>query len=704
MRIVSNAILIVSGVYLALGLIYLRYWWSERARWDYLAFALCALPITLYSWCELGLMHSQTGEEYLFYAWWSFIVGNTFTVSIAWFAYVKLNSRRWLFFTYCALRAFGIFVHFILPNGINFREITSVGQINVLGETLSYPIGVRNSWMILPLLLHLLLTIFCLNASIRSWRRGKRRRALIFGGGIVLFGLVILLASINLYLAFLPFPVYVSFAIFFVIAAMFYELNYNIHRAAMLAGELEKREAELKFSLYNLNVSANAANVGLWSKNLGEDKVWVSQKTRELWGFSDSTPSVMEEFAKRVHPDDLEHFSKIIIEAEEKETEFRVEYRIIQPDQSTRWVVSVGRVELVNERAKALRGATVDITARKLAEEKARLTEEQNTAIVAAIPDMMFILDSAGFYLAVHAKHHDDPVLPPEELRGKSMCEVLPKALTDEFFRSFEHAAETHEPQIVEYKLSSKDEERWYEARIVRMGENFLSVVRDITKMKLANEAVHDLSRRLINAQEKERARLALELHDDLNQHLALLSIQLSVLRNGPDDVSYIKEQIQRLGSDIAQVTAQVRRISHELHPARLKQLGLETALHGLCHEIAAAYPIKINFAVENLPRKLPDDLSLCFYRVAQESLQNIIKHSEANAANVDIKLEDERLHLSISDNGKGFDIDSVTSKKSLGLVSIDERVRAVDGTLKINSTIGTGTKIEVSAPLNSNI
>jgi signal transduction histidine kinase len=701
MRIVSNAMLIISGVYMALGLIYLRFWWAERARLAYLAFTISCFSYMLFAWFEMGMLTAETPEEYLFYIWWAFLPGNVGLIAFAWFAYLQLQGRKWLFWTFGCLRILTVILHLFMAKGIHFREITSIGHRTILGETLSYPITVPNPWMVLTHFCHVVLIIFFIDASVRCWQRGERRQALTFGTGSILFGTVTLLNAPLVLWGIVPFPIMVSFAILFIVVPMLYDLNYDMQHAAMLSEELEKSKDELKDSLYNLSVTANAAKVGLWSKNVGEDDVWVSQKTRELFGLSDSTPSVMEEYAKRVHPGDLEHFSRIIIEAEEKETDFRVEYRIVQPDQSIRWVVSVGRIELVNGRTKALRGATVDITSRKLAEEKARETEEQNTAIVAANPDMIFLLDPVGVYLAVHAKHRGDLVLPPEELLGKNMSDVLPKSLMDEFFRSCERAAETNEPQIVEYKLNLEGGDKWYEARIVKMGDNFLSVVRNITETKLAYEAVQDMSRKLLNAQEKERARLARELHDDLSQSLALLSIQLSHLQNETKDLDYVKAQLNQIFSSVAELSGDVRRISHELHPARLNQLGLEAALAGFCGEITAVYPLEIEFEAENLPRKLSDDISLCLYRVTQESLQNVVKHSRATSVKVSIKAADGKIHLAVSDNGNGFDTKAAKAKESLGLISIDERVRAVKGEAKVVSAEGGGTKIEVNVPLD---
>jgi signal transduction histidine kinase len=581
MRIISNAMLIVSGVYLALGLIYLRFWWAERARLAYLAFTISCFCYTLFAWFELGMLRSQTPEEYLFYVWWAAVVGFVGIISFGWFAYLHLHGRKWLFWTHSVLRTLALLLHFIMAKGIHFRQITAVGSRTVLGETLSYPIAVPNPWMALPHFCNLLLVIFFLDASIRCWRRDEHRQALVFGTGTILFGTITLFASPLVFWGLLPFPVMNSFTVLFIIAAMLVELNYELHHAAMLTEKLAERESRLTETLEHLQLSAAAANVGMWTRKVGEEKIWVSEKAGEIWGASRGAQFTREDFLRKIHPDDRVPLGTLIRELEEGKNEFQIEYRTLK-DANVRWIHSRGRVETVNG-ARFIRGAVVDIT-----------------------------------------------------------------------------------------------------------------------KLKMAEEAIHDLSGKLMNAQEKERARLARELHDDLSQSIALLSIQLATLRRNPKDLEHVKKQLDQFVSDIERLLVDVHRISHELHPAKLTQLGLETALHGFCRELSKAHPLEIDFEAENLPRDLPHDISVCLYRVTQESLQNVIKHSGALSARVSVKLENGEVRLSVSDNGNGFDPSAKKAKEALGLISIDERVRAVKGEAKVISAVGAGTRIEVHVPVGN--
>ncbi|HXK40190.1 MAG TPA: sensor histidine kinase, partial [Candidatus Paceibacterota bacterium] len=223
----------------------------------------------------------------------------------------------------------------------------------------------------------------------------------------------------------------------------------------------------------------------------------------------------------------------------------------------------------------------------------------------------------------------------------------------------------------------------------------------DITQRRAAENTVHELSGKLINAQEEERGRIARELHDDLSQRIALTSILLEEVRGADDASRFVKSKLGDIIAQILTLATDMHRLSHELHPAKISQLGLEPALRSYCRDIQAAYPVKVNFEAVGLPFHLPDDISLCFYRVAQESLQNVVRHSGANTANVSIKLNESGLKMTISDDGCGFDTNDVRTKDSLGLISIDERMRSVSGEAKIHSTPGSGTTIEAIVSLN---
>ncbi len=178
------------------------------------------------------------------------------------------------------------------------------------------------------------------------------------------------------------------------------------------------------------------------------------------------------------------------------------------------------------------------------------------------------------------------------------------------------------------------------------------------------------------------------------------IAIQVQVLGKGPEMDHIHKAHLNELTEQIQRISSDVHRISHELHPSKLSQLGLEASLGGFCREIANAHGLKVQFEAKNIPRILPEDVSLCVYRIAQESLQNVVKHSYASIASVTIERKGDDIRLVVSDNGRGFDPEAGRSQESLGLISMEERIRVVKGQLNVISVIGSGTEVCVHVPV----
>jgi PAS domain S-box-containing protein len=228
-------------------------------------------------------------------------------------------------------------------------------------------------------------------------------------------------------------------------------------------------------------------------------------------------------------------------------------------------------------------------------------------------------------------------------------------------------------------------------------------VTMNITERKLAEDSLRALSGRLINAQEDERSRVARELHDDLNQRLALLSIELEGLgQKLATSPNGLRDRVLKLQSQAIDICSEVHRLSYQLHPAKLDHLGLAAALKSFCEEISAHQDLNIEFRHQGLPSTLPKDVTLCIFRIVQESLRNVLKHSDAHEAVVALERVADSLHLTISDTGSGFNVDSVSARKGLGLISMQERLRLVGGKIFINSAPGKGTEISIRVPLTT--
>ena len=376
-----------------------------------------------------------------------------------------------------------------------------------------------------------------------------------------------------------------------------------------------------------------------------------------------------------------------------------------------RWLTKDGRVRWIENHIAplvdgengiiGLRGVALDITDRRLAEEKAREAEEKDRALLAAIPDAMFLQSDDGVFLDYHAKEPSELLMPPESFLGKNMRDVLPPQIAERLFESFARVTDKGKPEIVEYNVEIDGTTKWFECRMVRSGSNILSVVRDITDLKLTQLEALEIGGRLITAQEDERARLARELHDDACQSLALLSIELELLaRDSPTDSESIRAAVNVLSNRVAELSNDLRNLSHRLHPARLARLGLGSAIRGFCNEIRSAHDLEIEFVEENVPEILPASTSLNFYRIVQEALQNVVKHSRATKASVTLSAASDEACLLITDNGCGFDPNMTGQNRSLGLISMRERVRLLSGEMSIDSRSGGGTRIKVIVPI----
>lgn len=220
----------------------------------------------------------------------------------------------------------------------------------------------------------------------------------------------------------------------------------------------------------------------------------------------------------------------------------------------------------------------------------------------------------------------------------------------------------------------------------------------EITERRRAEAALEDLAGRLIHAQEQERSRIGRELHDHINQMLGILTIKIDQLRadhGTPPKTADALDDLRRHAND---VSADVHRLSHRLHSSTLDYLGLAPALQKLVSEFSQRHDIALSFSHAALPPSLPSEVALCLFRIVEEGLSNIAKHSHARAAQVHVTGEPDGIHLMVQDAGVGFD-STALQQKGLGFVSMQERLRVLRGTVRIDSAPSRGTRIEVWIP-----
>ena len=218
---------------------------------------------------------------------------------------------------------------------------------------------------------------------------------------------------------------------------------------------------------------------------------------------------------------------------------------------------------------------------------------------------------------------------------------------------------------------------------------------------KGVEEALRRLSGRLITAQDEERTRLSRELHDDLSQRMARLLIRLERFRQGIGEMaSKPRQQLDVIVEMASELSASLRDLSHMLHPATLATLGLVTSISGFCRRFSEQHNLAVKFEFSDIPKDTPEDVNLCLFRIVQEALSNVVKHSSAHEARVTLRRAGNRIDLCVEDSGVGFDATPPRATATLGLTSMRERVRMVGGQFSIESQPMHGTRILVQVPV----
>ena len=228
-----------------------------------------------------------------------------------------------------------------------------------------------------------------------------------------------------------------------------------------------------------------------------------------------------------------------------------------------------------------------------------------------------------------------------------------------------------------------------------------IGMVADITERKSAEQELSGMSRKLLQAQEQERVRIARDLHDDIAQRLALLTIEHEEIENNVPD-GELRTAMGALRTQMREVANNVQSLSHQLHSSKLEYLGIVKASRGFCKEFSDGHKVEIDFNSSDLTAQLPSEVSLCLFRVLQEALNNAVKHSGVKHFEVQLWETSGELHLTVCDRGKGFDLNAAMKGPGLGLTSMQERLRLVNGELLIHSLPQHGTEIHVSVPLKS--
>jgi PAS domain S-box-containing protein len=231
-----------------------------------------------------------------------------------------------------------------------------------------------------------------------------------------------------------------------------------------------------------------------------------------------------------------------------------------------------------------------------------------------------------------------------------------------------------------------------------------LAFVEDVSKRKLAEEALSGVTRQLIEAQEHGSARIGRDLHDDIGQRLALLAVELQQMKQAlPESAVEVSSHVDELWRQASEISNDVQALSHELRSAKLEYLGVVAAMRSFCKEFAERQRIEIDFKSHDLPSPFSfPQISLTLFRVLQEALHNAVKHSGVRHFEVELWGQPCEVHLKVSDSGAGFDPEAALKGRGIGLISMKERLKLVNGELSVKSRPERGTTIHARVPIIS--
>jgi PAS domain S-box-containing protein len=340
------------------------------------------------------------------------------------------------------------------------------------------------------------------------------------------------------------------------------------------------------------------------------------------------------------------------------------------------------------------------------AERAMRESEERFRLLTNTAPVIIWMsgVDKACTY--VNQRFLEFTGQPLEAVLGNGWAEGIHPDDRERSWNVYARASEGHEPFQMEYRLRRHDGEyRWILGSGVPRSNadgsyaGYIGSAVDVTERKLAEEALSTVSQKLIEAQEEERTRIARELHDDINQRLALLAVNLESLKlDLPASQKQAKRRIDEANKQVQDLGSDIQALSHSLHPSKLEFMGLVTASASFCKELSERQNVEIDFHSEDIPKKLPPDVALCLFRVLQEALHNAVRHSGARQFKVSLALRSGEIELSVMDSGVGFNPEAVRGH-GLGLTSMRERLKLVSGQLSIDSERQRGTTVRARVP-----
>jgi len=485
--------------------------------------------------------------------------------------------------------------------------------------------------------------------------------------------------------------------------------------AAYVREYLAKHELALRVGLANdrLRLAMESGkSVGWdWDIKSGRDAWFGDLKT--MFGIpSDTYVGRVEDFHRRVHPDDRAQVSSAVNAAMQSRKPYEAEFRITQPDGSAHWVAARGTFYYSRDGTpERMLGMAVDITERKQVEEVLRLRETELTEAqrLAQVGSWHWdpATDTVTWSEELYRIAGRDSALPAVSF--KEHPHLYSAESWERLREAVEEALHTGAPYELELEMVRADgTRRWIKARgeVHRdsVGRNIRlrGTAQDITESKQIEEALSNVSRRVIEAEERERYRISVDLHEGIGQRLSLVAIQIEqLLTDLADQPAGLLNRMDEVWRHIVNVLADVKASAHELHSPRLEYLDIATVIRCFCNEFGERKGVQINFRNYGQPGLVPPDVAICLFRVLQEALYNGVKHSGAQQFEVQLWETQNEVHLAVRDSGVGFDAIAARTGNGLGFVRMEQRLKLVRGTFSIESRPHGGATIHARVPLS---
>ena len=337
-----------------------------------------------------------------------------------------------------------------------------------------------------------------------------------------------------------------------------------------------------------------------------------------------------------------------------------------------------------------------------------RESEERFRLVANTAPVMIWMAGTDRLCTYVNQPWLEFTGRPLDAELGNGWVEGVHKEDLKRCLETYSQAFDQRQSFAMEYRIRRNDGEyRWIlDTGVARFNSDgnfagYIGSCLDITDRKLAEEALASVGRRLIEAHEEERTWIARELHDDVAQRISLLAVELEQfdLRVPVSSVD-VHEYLQHARQRIFDLGKDIQALSHRLHSSKLEYLGLVTAAKSFCQELSEQRKVRIEFKHSDMPAAIPKEISLCLFRVLQEALQNAVKHSAEQNFTVELHGAKDGISLTVSDSGIGFDWQDAMNRRGLGLISMRERLRLVNGELSIQSEPGRGTTVRARVPV----